>query len=213
VEEKKTQLWIPNPASSLEALLQRLDSDRESAGNKYEDLRRRLIKFFGWNDCYPEEPQLADETLDRVACRIETTKIYDLSSFTLGVARNVVREFHKRRPVLHLDDVESREDPRSTNLEISILNDAERQRRLRCLHQCIQRLSAAERELFLEYEYYTDNPHNADRLAAQMGLRRNALQVKAHRIKQKVEVCSRRCFAGRHGLPLAPSKGESRYER
>src|SRR5260370_21814440 len=50
--------------ASFESLLQRLDPDRERAGGKYENIRRKLIKFFQWNDCFAEE-DLADETLDR----------------------------------------------------------------------------------------------------------------------------------------------------
>src|SRR5260370_8775058 len=50
--------------ASFESLLQRLDPDRERAGGKYENIRRKLIKFFQWNDCFAEE-DLADEPLGR----------------------------------------------------------------------------------------------------------------------------------------------------
>ncbi|HEV8367877.1 MAG TPA: hypothetical protein VGQ39_08000 [Pyrinomonadaceae bacterium] len=44
-------------------LLQRLDPDREQAGEKYEELRRTLIRFFEWRGApYPEEH--ADENLE-----------------------------------------------------------------------------------------------------------------------------------------------------
>jgi hypothetical protein len=43
-------------ADTFTRLLHRLDADRERAGEKYEDLRRTLIRFFEWRGApYPEE--------------------------------------------------------------------------------------------------------------------------------------------------------------
>lgn len=52
-------------AERFDNLLRLLDLDRDVAGDKYERLRRKLIKFFEWNACFPAE-DLADETFDRV---------------------------------------------------------------------------------------------------------------------------------------------------
>src|SRR6185295_1078239 len=50
----------------LEALLAYLDTDRDRAGEKYEEIRHRLMKLFECRGIVPsEEP--ADETIDRVA--------------------------------------------------------------------------------------------------------------------------------------------------
>lgn len=179
--------------SQFDQLLRRLDADRDRAGEKYLELRVRLIRFFGWNDSFPEE-DLADEVLDRVALKIEG-EIQDLVPFIWGVARNVVREFRKRRPTIDVGNLQPHEDPHTGHAELQIIEAAERQRRLQCLHQCIQALSAAERELFLAYEYYTDRPRNTAELAERMGLTVGALQTKAHRMKHKVEMCARKCFS------------------
>ena len=57
-------------AKTLAKLLGRLDADREQAGEKYEDLRRTLVRFFGWRGApFPEEH--ADETFNRVARRLD----------------------------------------------------------------------------------------------------------------------------------------------
>jgi len=184
------------PRSQFEILLRRLDADRDHAGQKYEELRRRLIRFFGWNDCFPEE-DLADEVFDRVALKIESGEIHDLLPFIWGVARNVAREFYKRLPTVDIDELPPHEGPHTGNAELPIIEATERQRRLECLHQCTHQLSTAERELFLEYEYYTDNPQNTEKLAGRLGLTIGALQTKAHRIKHKVEMCARKCFAAR----------------
>ena len=51
-------------SEQFEKLLQHFDEDRERAGDKYEDIRRKLMRYFAWNDCFPEE-ELADRTFDQ----------------------------------------------------------------------------------------------------------------------------------------------------
>src|SRR5687767_9506003 len=79
----------------FEFLLERLDADREAAGQKYEGLRRKLIKFFEWNRCGPVE-DLADETLDRVARRLARDDVEDVLRFAWGVAQYVRQESARR---------------------------------------------------------------------------------------------------------------------
>ena len=43
--------------------------DREAAGARYEQLRRRLLAIFSYRHC-PHPEELADETLDRVARKL-----------------------------------------------------------------------------------------------------------------------------------------------
>jgi DNA-directed RNA polymerase specialized sigma24 family protein len=212
MENTQAPIFQEKPPSQFESLLRRLDADRDHAGQKYEDLRRRLIRFFGWNDCFPEE-DLADETFDRVALKVASEEIHDILRFTWGVARNVAREFHKRIPTVDIGDLPPHKSPHTGNTELMIINAAVRRRRLQCLHQCMQGLSAGERELFLEYEYYTDRPQNTAKLAARLELTVGALQTKAHRIKHRVEMCARKCFASRKSLTLAFSKDNVRDDR
>ena len=70
-------------------LLDCLDADREQAGEKYEDLRRTLLRFFEWRGApFPEEH--ADETFNRVACRLdEGVEIKNLGGYCYQVARLV----------------------------------------------------------------------------------------------------------------------------
>ena len=212
MEDTKAPICKAEGSTPFEALLLRLDPDRDLAGQKYEELRYRLIKFFGWNDCFPE-PDLADQTLDRVAHKLGTETIQDVIRFSWGVARNVAREFRKRHPTIDIDDLPSHEAPHTGNLELKIINAAVRRRRLDCLHQCIQQLSAADREIFFAYEYYTDKPQNTAKLAERLDLTVGALQTRAHRIKHKVELCARKCFASRKGLSLVFSKDAVHDER
>ena len=51
--------------AAFEQLLSVLDADRDRAGERYEVIRRKLLKFFEWRGCQrPDE--LADQTIDRV---------------------------------------------------------------------------------------------------------------------------------------------------
>ena len=78
----------------LEALLAFLDPDRDRAGEKYQQIRQRLVKMFECRGLTPpEEP--ADETMDRVARRLaegEHVRAGEPMAYFHGVARNVLRE-------------------------------------------------------------------------------------------------------------------------
>ena len=195
--------------ASFESLLLRLDPDRNRAGEKYENLRRRLIKFFQWNDCFPEG-ELADETLDRVAQKLGSIEIRDVGAFLWGVAKNVAREAVRKPPTSGLDDLPPGMEPHTRHAELPIIERAENERRLQCLHQCIQKLSAADRELFLDYEYFTGKAENTQALAERFQLSLSALQSKAHRLKVKIEKCALKCFAfpEKLRLPLARNGGD-----
>src|SRR5436305_4940480 len=100
-------------AEAFTKLLARLDAERERAGEKYEDLRRTLIKFFEWRNApFPEEH--ADETLNRVARKLAAgIEIKNIGGYCYEVARLVCLEVWKG------DD--SRREP----LEAHHLNAAE----------------------------------------------------------------------------------------
>jgi DNA-directed RNA polymerase specialized sigma24 family protein len=198
-------------AALFEGLLRRFDPDRERAGEKYENLRTRLIKFFLWNECFPEE-DLADETLDRVARKIALVEVHDVGAFLWGVAKNVAREAARRPPMNVLDDLPLSRQPHTGHAELPIIDRAENERRLECLHQCIQKLPASDRELFLEYEYFRGKGEKTQALASRLELTISALQSKAHRLKNKVEKCTLRCFRLATTLrwPAAPG-GEAHH--
>ena len=73
-------------------LLECLDTDQKRAGKKYEDLRRTLIRFFGWRGApFPEEH--ADETFNRLARKLgEGIEIKNIGAYAYEVARLVCLE-------------------------------------------------------------------------------------------------------------------------
>ena len=72
--------------------LERLDPDKESAGEKYEALRLTLVKFFDWRGAhFPEE--CVDETFNRVARKVDSGEVIsDIATYCHGVARMILLE-------------------------------------------------------------------------------------------------------------------------
>src|SRR5258708_25134977 len=80
---------------AFEKLLLKLDPQKGRAAEKYEELRRKLVKFFEWSSCFPGE-DLADESFDRLARALENRPVDSLEPFLWGVARNLRQESRRR---------------------------------------------------------------------------------------------------------------------
>ena len=174
-------------------LLARLDPDRERAGEKYEDLRRTLIKFFEWRGApFPEDH--ADETLNRVARKLdEGVEVKNVGGYCYEVARRVCLEVRKGN--------DSRRDPLETDPHNTASADAadsalERELLLDCLEECLSRLPDESRALIVEYyqDEKRDRIGRRKALAEALGLRREALANRAQRLRDKLEQCVARCF-------------------
>lgn len=188
--------WVLTQAA-LKSLLACLDPDQERAGQKYEAIRRALITFFECRRSLSPEDH-ADETINRVARRLsEGKEIYveNPASYFYGVARNVLKELWESVPAasgrLELLQDPGRDDERQSERE-------QRERRLECLEQCLQRLTTQDRELIGAY-YQGETSvkiQNRKSLAERLGLQLNALRLRALRIREKLEDCVERCSSG-----------------
>jgi DNA-directed RNA polymerase specialized sigma24 family protein len=162
-----------------------LDPDREQAGKKYEDIRRRLIKIFACRGCSASE-DLADETINRVIRKsqeLADSYIGDPALYFCGVARNVHLEYVKKNPVF--PPVPAPDPPEQKELEYG------------CLEQCMNGLTAENRELILEYykdERQAKIVHRRE-LAERLGVALNALRIRAHRIRTDLQKCVEGCLA------------------
>jgi RNA polymerase sigma-70 factor, ECF subfamily len=180
--------------SSLDRLLTSLDPERERAGELYEIVRRKLLKFF---DCRasPTPEDDADETINRVARRLaDGEAIENMAAYFYGVARLVLLESGRqhRREVASSDAMSA-----ATLREESSESDI----RLRCLEQCLQALPAANRELLVAY-YEGDKGgriRQRHQLADAQGLPINALRIRVHRLRVTMEECVRKCVRESHG--------------
>lgn len=178
--------------AALNTLLFHLDSDRDIAGERYVIICRKLVKYFEWQRS-PHPDEGADETLDRVARRLqEGTKITDVEAYARGVARLVYLETIKKdsKAQIALADLSKavQTGPQS--------EDAGDERLTRCLNQCLKGLSASNRDLITRY-YSVEKDSRIDlraSLADEIGIHMNALRIRAHRIKQKIEDCIRQCL-------------------
>ena len=180
-------------AEAFSKLLARLDAERERAGEKYEDLRRTLIKFFEWRGApFPEDH--ADETLNRVARKLdEGVEVKNVGGYCYEVARRVCLEVRRGN--------DSRRDPLETDPHNTASADAadsalERELLLDCLEECLSRLPDESRALIVEY-YQNEKRNRIGRrkaLAEALGLRREALANRAQRLRDKLEQCVTRCF-------------------
>jgi DNA-directed RNA polymerase specialized sigma24 family protein len=188
----------PSPGrDDFELLLERLDADREAAGRKYEDLRRKLIKFFEWNRCWPPE-DLTDETLDRVARRVAREDV-DVPSFAWGVAQHLRQESARRtrREVALPDLPRAAQLSGSDDIEGELHERLLDERRARCLSTCLRRLTRGQRELFLAYYQPCPDPSALrQRLAHEAGLSIRGLRVRINRLRERLEGCVWRCVAG-----------------
>lgn len=169
---------------SFESLLTWLDPNREVAGQKYEEIRTRLIKIFACRGCYEPE-DLADETINRVTNKleeIEATFIGARARYFYGVANKVHLEYLRRKPAPPL--------PAATGTS----DEAERQ--YRCLDRCVGRLPPENRNLVLQYyqEEKQAKIEHRKQLADGLGIALNALRIRAHRIRLSLQDCVNECL-------------------
>ena len=183
----------------FEALLAQLHSDREEAGMRYELIRRKLIRLFEWRGCDGAE-DLADETLNRVARRLaEGVELRSSDSFGYfyGVAHLVYKEV-LRRSSREYRALESGEWPQP----ICMPEEEEpADRRLECLRCCLAQVPQDQRDLLLRYHQGENNIRNRKALAGELGIPLNALRIRVHRVRRKVEDCVHGCL--KHG-PVLP---------
>jgi DNA-directed RNA polymerase specialized sigma24 family protein len=179
-------------AKAFAKLLDRLGADREEAGEKYEDLRRTLTRFFEWRGApFPEEH--TDETFNRVARRLdEGVQIKNLGGYSYEVARLVFLETTKG----HDSKRASLESIRFQAAESFADEFAEKELRLACLEDCLRGLPSDRAELILEYYGYDKRVQIEQRraLAKRFDLRRDALANRAQRVRDNLHQCVRDCL-------------------
>jgi RNA polymerase sigma factor (sigma-70 family) len=166
-----------------------LGEDREQAGRKYEEIRRKLIKIFTCRGCAVAE-DLADETINRVvrkAPELKETYVGNPTHYFCGVAHNVHLEYLRKKREIELP-------PTRPTDEI--------EQEYECLEQCMQQLPPQNRELVLQYyqEEKQAKIENRRKLARRLGIELNALRIRAHRIRVSLQECMRQCLALKEGV-------------
>jgi DNA-directed RNA polymerase specialized sigma24 family protein len=182
----------PLRSEQFDALLHRLGPDREAAGSRYEQLRRRLVVLFGYRRC-PNPEDLADETLDRAARRLEQLGDdfvgSDPACYVYGVAWNVARESFRRISTVPLPDRWERSGAPPDGDEVEL--------RAKCLERCLDRLTPGERKLILGYHEgeRSSRIRRRSELAAELEMSPNALRLRIHRLTARLRECVVDCMA------------------
>jgi RNA polymerase sigma factor (sigma-70 family) len=172
----------------FDRLLEWLDNGRDSQGQTYLEIRRRLVAYFDRrNRPFPDD--LADETFNRIERTLEIDGVIAVTPparYCYVVARFVL-----------LEDLRSRR--RHVSLECArrmaraghrpSLSDADMARleeqRLDRLDACLEQLTPQQRELAIQY-YCGAKRGRIERrraLAARLGISTNALSIRAYRIR------------------------------
>jgi DNA-directed RNA polymerase specialized sigma24 family protein len=187
----------------FEKLLATLDSDPARAGEQYERLRGKLVRFFEWHQATAAE-DMADEVFDRVGRRLaegEVIRAADPASYFFGVARNMLHEHWdaRKREQRVLREVST---GRSASAEAAEGSD-ETQEARDCLQRCLKGLTAERRHLIVAY-YRGEGGvkiRARQRLAESLQLAPGVLRLRAFRIRETLERCVRACLQSRGSGP------------
>jgi DNA-directed RNA polymerase specialized sigma24 family protein len=177
--------------SAFHRLLDWLDEGIDSDGTRYLEIRKRLVLYFDRKNCLrPDE--LADETLNRVARRIEEEGGISTDTpahYCYIVARFVLLEEVRRAPVKTVDE-------QLAAIQDSNEHKQEAERRLECLQRCMASLDSDEHEWIANYYQGEQRTkiENRKRIASQLGVSINALSIRACRIRTRLENCIRKCL-------------------
>ena len=195
VEQKKN--WTLNP-SAFNKFLAWLDEGVDSAGQKYVKMRQRLVSFFDRKNCLSPD-ELADETLNRVARRLEEEGRLTSESpakYCYIVARFVFME--------SLRGMDKNSVPLDETLHQKLAageTDTEelevKEKMLNCLEQCTGKLEPDSRRMIIRYYFGEEKVkiQNRRALAENLGVTVNALSIRACRVRDKLEVCVGKCVS------------------
>lgn len=178
------------PSESFEEILGWLNPDREVAAAMYVQLRHDLAKIFKWRECSDPEG-LTDEVFDRVAKKVrEVRPTYegDPRLYFRAVANNLVKEEFKR--------VKTQVSLEGVDLPKPVTNQREQEEMEECLQSCLQKLSARDQALILDYyakEKQAKINHRSE-LAQRFGMSVETLRVRVYRIRMSLQECIEHCL-------------------
>ena len=180
---------------AFELLLDQLDQNREQAGQKYENTRRKLIEFFEARGS-ESTAEHADETINRVARRItEGENVENIFNYVYGVARLVwleaLRARHKSNIPLDLAPV-----PIAPNHEEQHREQLGKEQRFKCFEDCLGELPEKSRIMVVDYyrEEAGSKMEHRKRQAQALKMSPNALRLRASRIRNELATCIESCL-------------------
>ena len=180
---------------AFDGLLAALNPDRDTAADRYLEIRRNLLRLFEWRGC-PTPDEYADETINRCARKIaEGEKIRDLASYSIGVARMLVREMARAR-TREAMPLEEAPEPRILPPESKNAQES----RVGCFRRCLSELPPNHRDLIVSYYRGDrgDKIKNRKGLTQLLGIASNTLRMRALRVRERLQLCVESCLQ-QHG--------------
>jgi len=177
----------------LARLLGWFSSDTEKAGQKYEEIRKGLIKFFYYRGCADSET-LADETINRVAIKIGVVEfdgnVKQITYFYSFAAKIYLEDLTERKKIADkskqiAEKIENKEKSDKTNNSGSV-----------CLEKCLAKHPPQERRILLKYYSFGKNEKAEMRkeMADEQGITLEYLHTKISRLRKIVGICLRKCL-------------------
>ena len=189
--------------SAFRQFLNWLDEGVDSGGEKYLEMRRRLVSYFDRKNCISPD-ELADETLNRVSRRLEEEGSIDSASpahYCYIVAKYIFLEYLRRseRAQVNIDDLSRLGDTSLSPSAISgrARNAESEEKRLDCLEHCLRSLESSHREMIVRYYQGEQKAkiENRRAMAEASSITMNALGIRVCRIRDRLEACVTRCLS------------------
>jgi len=186
-------------ADVFHRLLEWLDEGVDSGGQRYLDMRQRLVAYFDRKNCLTPD-ELADETLNRVARRLEEEGAIESESpakYCYIVARFVFMESLRgaEKTTVPLDEALLQ-----FNSDQLVHRPPDREKEIKevlfdCLERCTGELEPVNRNIIIRYYFGETRAKIENRrgLAASLDITTNALAIRASRIRDRLEGCVRKC--------------------
>lgn len=177
----------------FDQFLSLLNSDRARAGELYEEIRTRLLKFFEWRGC-PVADELTDRTFNRVIGKLQAGEtILNAQSYCVGVARLVHLEYLREADRERQLSEQSQVAAVARNTE----EEATEALRLAAFEDCFAALLPDQRRHLLAYHTGEKQERISNRktLAAQCGITASSLRIRMFRLKMILEECIARALA------------------
>jgi DNA-directed RNA polymerase specialized sigma24 family protein len=175
---------------NFDALLNWLSPDGDAAGISYENIRAGLIRYFYFKGCSDGE-NLADETINRVAAKIESldldNKNKPITIFYGFASRIFLEELRRQKREVSID-------PQAI---IPAKPDAEADSSMTdCLAICLQKLPNDEKILITNY-YSRSGAEKFEyrkTLAEKLGISVGAMHTRVHRLRAALRGCIEKCL-------------------
>lgn len=172
----------------FEDLLKWLNTDRDRAGEIYEEIRTSLIKGFCAHGCtVPDE--LADETINRVALK--------LPEFAADYVGAPVRYFRRVAHYVHLEYLKRQRHMVELPDDMQVRNTTEDvEQEYGCLEQCMEQLRPSSRALVIQY-YQGEKGIKIEirkQMATHLKTELPQLRLKVHRIRMTLKDCITDCL-------------------